>query len=602
MDQAVELFVIESKSGRKNTGGIPDTPNVDSGSRSTTTISAHRSRALPEPSSSRQRTTYLPSASSDGTTSGAESVNSPMSMIERSNTYSTSRDRGRNADRLLRHRRFRSPSLRSEETVASSTGDESLLATPGSASVSEFAEEIATTQELVASILWLSKRLLGSLLIFFLVSNLVIKFWRIALMVLSPLCQLPVVSIMDACLLVNAPTPTVSDTTILITTLSDPVITPVLTATATITITTTMETAPFTSSASSIFASDTSDPKTPVGPLEGDPQPGESYTLHSNANFPDLITIQTKYVGKFLRGLAIGHGLSLELKNAESAIIDLVNRVKRYPASVFIGTDREEISQSLPLVWKLISFANDMREVDNDLQSLHDKLEAGIDEISMINVYALSTLQAYATPDEKLITHAFENIMNVSSAQLTQLMADADHLEGTTDYLIPSLIELYTLLKEAPTTAATLQLSSNPENVLADLWMHFDLQAQSDHCRRDHPSGESTNYWILKRVGVHRLRVIAHLVHIFIDLEEWLEKLGAMAVDKIASKYPDDSELPAVGDRSKGVRRIPVDMHIKSLQMGLERLKQEKSRARALRETVIRKVQEGKVNELESMR
>ncbi|KAI0636081.1 hypothetical protein C8Q77DRAFT_1216556 [Trametes polyzona] len=290
------------------------------------------------------------------------------------------------------------------------------------------------------------------------------------------------------------------------------------------------------------------------------------------ADYPKLVEIQTSNFEQLLDGSVGGSGLSLEIKKAEMASKDLITLVKF-----------SELKSKDLLAQSLFDFVEDAKQTGKGLQKLTSKVNGAVDHIMAINDYALRTIEgaqdepksllqviwpfASPTPAERsqeVVVRAFRDSMDVHAAEMRRLILELEVSEANLERLDAHLTVLHELC-----TRENITLSAAREDLLAQLWTLLGGN-------RKRLRGMDVNLELLQHLGEYRRRAAAHvaaakqtLIAMSEDMEDLRERVAA----------PD-----IVGDR------IPVEVHMRSIQSGLERLKDDRVKARAREDELMNKL------------
>ncbi|KAI9066312.1 hypothetical protein FKP32DRAFT_1674052 [Trametes sanguinea] len=297
----------------------------------------------------------------------------------------------------------------------------------------------------------------------------------------------------------------------------------------------------------------------------------EGELVPQQADYPKLVQIQSSSFEQLLDSSVGGSGLSLEIKKAEMASQDLITLVK---VSDLRGRDL--------LAESLLEFVEDAKKTGKGLQKLTSKINGAVDKIMAINDYALHTIEStqnepksvlrviwpfIATPAQQtqdVVVQAFRDSMDVHAAEMRRLILELAISEANLERLDTHLVTLHELC-----TRENLTLSEARDDLLSELWTLLGGN-------RRRLRGMESNLELLRELGEYRKRAAAHvaaakqtLLAMSEDMEDLRERVAA----------PD-----IVGDR------IPVEVHMKSIQSGLERLREDRIKAREREEHLMNKI------------
>ncbi|CDO75175.1 hypothetical protein BN946_scf184866.g16 [Trametes cinnabarina] len=297
----------------------------------------------------------------------------------------------------------------------------------------------------------------------------------------------------------------------------------------------------------------------------------EGELVPHRADYPKLVEIQSSRFEELLDGSVGGSGLSLEIKKAEMASRDLVTLVRH-----------SELTSKDHLVESLLEFVDDAQKTGKGLQKLTSKINGAVDKIMAINDYALHTIESAqnepksllkviwpfaSTPAEHtqdVVIQAFRDSMDVHAAEMRRLVLELSISETNLERLDMHLITLHELC-----TRENLTLGAAREDLLSELWTLLGGN-------RRRLRGMESNLELLRDLGEYRKRAAAHVAAAKQTLQAMSEDMEDLR-ERVAA--PD-----VLGDR------IPVEVHMKSLQSGLERLKEDRIKAREREEYLMNKV------------
>jgi len=291
------------------------------------------------------------------------------------------------------------------------------------------------------------------------------------------------------------------------------------------------------------------------------------------ADFPNLVKVEIGTLESLLDETVEGPGLSLEIMKAERVTSDLATRVR------VSNMDSHEI-----LADSLSEFVKDARKVSRGLTRFSSRVRGAVDtyvvlrstspqsltsdwSIIAVNDYALHCIEA-ANPKpsglmfmlkrlwssgssevatKQVVTQTFTKAMDVLSANMQRLMLEAE-------VLILDLNKLEKHLKSIQEVVSRedLLISSAKNELLAHLWTILGGN-------RDQLRGMDEHLALLKGVGEDRDRALDHVVAALEMLRSMAEDMEELRERVAAPELVSDA--------------IPIDVHIKSLRSGLERLK-----------------------------
>ncbi|KAI9509813.1 hypothetical protein F5148DRAFT_977694 [Russula earlei] len=301
----------------------------------------------------------------------------------------------------------------------------------------------------------------------------------------------------------------------------------------------------------------------------GPPSPPTPGRTPQWADFPSLLNVERKSFESLLDEAVVGPGLAIEIKKAEMATSDLVTVVR-----VSKLNSREILADSLS------EFVKDARKVGRGLTRFSSKVGGAIDNIIAVNDYALQCIEAANSKssglslrriwgrrskvDKRAVTQAFTEAMDTLSANMQRLILEAQVSNSDLDKLEEHLNSIYDVVSREDSSIATAK-----EELLAQLWTklgfnHHELK------------GMDNRLALLRGIDEYRKRARAHVkaaLHTLETMEGDMEDLR----ERVTAPQ-------LVGDA------IPLDVHMKSLRSGIERLKGRRTGAKRLEEEIINRI------------
>ncbi|KAF9059831.1 hypothetical protein BDP27DRAFT_1452992 [Rhodocollybia butyracea] len=277
------------------------------------------------------------------------------------------------------------------------------------------------------------------------------------------------------------------------------------------------------------------------------------------ADFPGLMNTQTSTFEILLEKSAGGSTLSLDIRKAHMATSDLVSLVKY-----------SNLASRDSLVEVLTSFGGDARETARGLQRLSSKVAGSVDKIMAVNEWAISTIseaQSISVPfldainpfrsdsqlTKEMVLRTFTETLSVVEQNIARIIIEAeiDHAN------LGSLEERLSLIQEI-VSREDVTISSAKSELLSDLWTVFG--GNRGALRR-----YNNNLNLLRELGNYRREALALVVVTLQTLEAFSNDL-----DDIRERV---SQPELVGTS------IPVEVHLNSIQYGLQRLKDSRVKA-----------------------
>ncbi|KAJ3869156.1 hypothetical protein EV359DRAFT_76988 [Lentinula novae-zelandiae] len=299
------------------------------------------------------------------------------------------------------------------------------------------------------------------------------------------------------------------------------------------------------------------------------PKSKGSHTSPQWADYPGLINAQSLTFEQLLDDSVGGSGLSLDIKKAEMATSDLVTLVKFSKL-----TSKELLAESLS------GFVEDARRTGRGLQRLGSKVGGAVDQIMAVNDYAVNSIAAaqasspsilysiipfYSVPStQEIVLQTFAEAMGVLSTTIERLVVEAEVQLANLERLEERLSMLHELVSREDST-----ISSAKSELLSELWTKLGRNKRTLRGYDDHLK-------LLNGLGEYRKQALVHVV-------SSLQTLRALS---------DDMEdiRERVSEPELASSHIPVEVHMNSIRIGLQRLKDSRVKAREREEEAIKKV------------
>lgn len=164
----------------------------------------------------------------------------------------------------------------------------------------------------------------------------------------------------------------------------------------------------------------------------------------------------------------------------------------------------------------------------------------------------------------QVVLETFAEAMNILSTDMERLIIEAETNIIALDTLEERLCTLHDIISREDIT-----LSSEKANLLAELWTILGFN-------RNELRNFDQSLLLLKELKTYRQQALARVVTA-------LQTLQMMSADM--EDLRERVARPAIAGSA-----IPVEVHMKSIQYGLERLREGRTRAKELDEAAIRRV------------
>jgi len=276
-------------------------------------------------------------------------------------------------------------------------------------------------------------------------------------------------------------------------------------------------------------------------------------------DYPKLVDMQTRTFDQLLDENVGSRGLTLDVKKAAIAGNDLITLVRTSELK-----SRDQVAE------RLGRFVDDAGGTGRSLQSLGAKINGAIDSIITMNDYAIQTIEAAKTPPSlasRIFPFALSTTNPTKGVVLKTFLMSMDNIESNMVRLRDEAelsmghllrLEEHLMVLHDITHRENKDLTAAQEDVLAELWTW--LGGNRGTLRK-----MDLNLNLLKNVEKYRKKALAHVVatlHTLQTLDADMEELRT----RVAA--PD-----IVGDK------IPIEVHIKSIKAGVERMKEGQLRA-----------------------
>jgi hypothetical protein len=298
------------------------------------------------------------------------------------------------------------------------------------------------------------------------------------------------------------------------------------------------------------------------------PAPGTSGGT-KQVEFDELMNVQAQFE-KVLEDTAQGVSIPMEMKRSEASVRDLRTMVKfsDLPA-------RDE------LVYELDNYVDTVRTISGDLQTFNTHVGSAVDSVISINRWTSRYIDSIAISREtndnlvsRFSSWVFSPFQPIIFDERMILDKYIEHTALVSDKIGSLIVE----------AQATLRLLAQAENNLELINEHV---VRSDKSVKEKHNEVFWDLWtlvgannrrlhnlkaqltLLRAVGAQRMMAVQQLMGLVHDLNDIQTKLGDLR-DRVAAP-----ELLA--DTS----RIPLSVHIDTINAGVERLETARSRIRA---------------------
>jgi uncharacterized protein YeeX (DUF496 family) len=290
------------------------------------------------------------------------------------------------------------------------------------------------------------------------------------------------------------------------------------------------------------------------------------------ADFPQLMEAQGSTFEQLLAGSVGGSGLSIEIRKAEFATADLTTLVRH-----------SDLKSNDVLADLLANFVKDAKKTARGLTKLSSRIGGAVDNVMAVNGYAMRTIQEaeknapapysltalipfnMGPTTQEVIVDTFTTAMDTFSVAIQRLVLEAEISLHNLDILEEDLSAVREVVMRE-----MVDVTAEKSKLLGELWTNFFGK------NRDAIRDTDRRLNLLKDLGDYRKQAQAHVVAA-------LQTLNSMSED-----MEDLRERVAAPELVDG--RIPLHVHIESIQSGLQRLQEGRVRAKEREEEVMRKV------------
>ncbi|KAI0346384.1 hypothetical protein BDW22DRAFT_747038 [Trametopsis cervina] len=290
------------------------------------------------------------------------------------------------------------------------------------------------------------------------------------------------------------------------------------------------------------------------------------------ADYSKLVEVEGSTFEKLLDESIGSSGLNLDIKKAEMATNDLVTLVKV-----------SDLKTKDTLAEHLKTFVDDSKKTGKALQRLSSRVSGAVDSITAVNQHAMRTIEdAQASKSSlslsglilwpisksvsvrSIVTSTFADAMTVLETQIARIRLEAEATAVYLNNLEQSLITLHELL-----TRENVTLTHEKEELLAELWTKLGGNKRK-------LKGVNSHIWLMQRVGDWRMRAQVHVAATIQALDGMSEDMEDLR-ERVAQP-----EL--IGES------IPPEVHMKTIQAGLDRLKTDRRHAKQREEENLQRL------------
>jgi hypothetical protein len=315
-----------------------------------------------------------------------------------------------------------------------------------------------------------------------------------------------------------------------------------------------------------------------TGSLPFCPAPN-SPVLKGEAEFGKLIQAQDAFQD-VLAGTSVGANLPLDMKRSEASIRDL-KHVVQY----------SNLPSKNELVYEFEGFIDTARQASQDLSRFNSRIGRAVDHILSTNRWTLNvidgvtekeaargTISKFFTDNLNIFT-PFQPLSLSREILLDQYLRHTGAVEEQIQTLIQEAFALRDILDNLDnrldvissiTTRDDARLAANKDDLFATLWVKLGGN------RRDVQKLEQ-QLQLLRNVAAYRRLAWGHVSSTLVKLQA------------IQHSLEDLRERVALPD-TLGPGRVPLEVHIESINLGIERLEQQRDVSRRVEAERYRRI------------
>lgn len=177
---------------------------------------------------------------------------------------------------------------------------------------------------------------------------------------------------------------------------------------------------------------------------------------------------------------------------------------------------------------------------------------------------ALVPFLSKSKPTKEVVTQTFTEAMNVLSSSMQRLVVEAEANLSNLDKLEERLGTLHELVSREDSS-----ISSAKSELLSELWSRLGGNKKTLR-------GYDSHLVLLKNLSAYRKKALVHVVAALSTLQGMSEDMEDLR-ERVAA--------PEIAGSA-----IPVEVHMKSIRNGLERLKEGRTKAKEREDEAIRRI------------
>ena len=298
-----------------------------------------------------------------------------------------------------------------------------------------------------------------------------------------------------------------------------------------------------------------------------------SFAPGGNPEFGDLMELQSSFE-EILQNTAQGSQLPIEMKQSEASVRDL-----KYVVMYSNLPSKNE------LVYEFEGFIDLAKQASGDLIKFNSKVGRAVDIIINTNKFTLQAIDGFVETEASrgALSKLFWGSQGLTQSHLLQqYLAHANKVEEEIQRLIKEAQVLLNILEGLDQRLEVIQdlvtnngvkVSQSRDELFAQLWTKLGGN-------RNNVAKLNQQMQLLKSVNTYRKAAWTHVTSTLLKLRE------------ISAGLDDLRERIALPD-TVGVEVVPLQQHIETIQMGVERLERVRDSARKMVSEGQRRILDG---------
>ncbi|PVG01093.1 hypothetical protein CPB86DRAFT_781993 [Serendipita vermifera] len=302
-------------------------------------------------------------------------------------------------------------------------------------------------------------------------------------------------------------------------------------------------------------------------------------TYVQEPRYMDLVELQTRFEA-IMESTGMDTNLAMDLKNSEMAVRDLNTLVKL----------SDIVSKDL-LASSLDEFVSSAKEASRHLSKLDAGVGGAVDSILAMDDYAIKTLESLDRQEKEKtalssILFPFSSSASTRKQLIQTFNQAAGILESNLRRLIETSVATTTILNQLESQLLVIheivsreegKVKAGRDEVLGDLWTYVGAN-------RAKLSNFASHKSLLSQVGHYRSSAAVQVGGTLVQLERLSSDLDELR-ERVAT--------PVLLDSQDGIPSIPIEVHVMTLQKGVQRLAESRGRSKNRADQVLKRILEG---------